>query len=101
MYFLIHAQILADAAPITAQAYQTMTEALSALYTGMAYDVAAEAILRSWAKVMTETGQVLKDESYVKVSEPENTTSDTSTDNSTADTSTDSNTVTESDSTAN
>lgn len=98
MYFLIHAQILADTAPITAQAYQTMVEALSALYTGMAYDVAAEAVLRSWAKVMTETGQVLKDESYVKVSEPENTTSDTYTDNSTADTSTDSSTATESDS---
>lgn len=102
MYFLIHAQILADTAPITAQAYQTMVEALSALYTGMAYDVAAEVVLRSWAKVTTETGQVLKDESYVKVSEePENTTSDTYTDNSTADASTDSSTATESDSTTN
>lgn len=79
MYFLIHTQILKDSSPITASSYNTMTEALSALYSGMAYDVAADAVLRSWAKVYTETGQTLKEEEYVKVieqtaTEPETTT---------------------------
>lgn len=69
MYFFIHTQILKDSAPIAAFAYDTMTAALSALYSGMAYDVAADAVLRSWAKVYTETGQTLKEEEYVKVIE--------------------------------
>lgn len=67
MYFLIHAQILADSTPITATAYDTLKAAFSALYTGMAYDVAADAVLRSWAKICTDSGQILKEESYVKV----------------------------------
>ena len=79
MYFLIHTQILKDSSPITASSYNTMTEALSALYSGMAYDVASDAVLRSWAKVYTEAGQTLKEEEYVKVieqtaTEPETTT---------------------------
>ena len=69
MYFLIHAQILADSTPITALAYSTMKAAFSALYTGMAYDVAADAVLRSWAKIYTDSGQVLKEENYVKVTD--------------------------------
>ena len=83
MYFLIHAQILADSTPITALAYSTMIAAFSALYSGMAYDVAADAVLRSWAKVCTESGQIMKEESYAKVSETTtttNTTTDTATD---------------------
>lgn len=80
MYFLIHAQILADHTPITATAYGTLKESYSALYTGMAYDVAADAVLRSWAKICTDSGQILKEEAYVKVT-------DTATDtNSTTDT---------------
>lgn len=67
MYFLIHAQILADSTPITATAYDSLKAAFSALYTGMAYDVAADAVLRSWAKICTDSGQILKEESYVKV----------------------------------
>lgn len=67
MYFLIHAQILADSTPVTATAYDTLKESYSALYTGMAYDVASDAVLRSWAKVCTDSGQFLKEESYVKV----------------------------------
>lgn len=67
MYFLIHAQILADSTPVTATAYDTLKESYSALYTGMAYDVAADAVLRSWARICTNSGQILKEESYVKV----------------------------------
>lgn len=86
MYFLIHAQILADSTPITATAYDSLKAVFSALYTGMAYDVAADAVLRSWAKVCTESGQIMKEESYAKVSETTtttNTTTDTTTDTTT------------------
>lgn len=86
MYFLIHAQILADSSPITATAYDSLKAVFSALYTGMAYDVAADAVLRSWAKVCTESGQIMKEESYAKVSETTtttNTTTDTTTDTTT------------------
>lgn len=69
MYFLIHTQILKDSSPIVASSYNTMTEALSALYSGMAYDVASDAVLRSWAKVCTDSGQTMKEEDYVKVIE--------------------------------
>lgn len=31
------------------------------------YDVASDAVLRSWAKICTDSGQILKEESYVKV----------------------------------
>lgn len=83
MYFFIHTQILKDSSPISAFSYDTMTAALSALYTGMAYDVASDAVLRSWAKVYTESGQTIKEEDYVKIidqpaTEPTNTaTTDT------------------------
>ena len=83
MYFLVHAQILADSTPITAVSYDTLKAAYSALYTGMAYDVAADAVLRSWAKICTESGQIMKEESYAKVAETTtttNTTTDTATD---------------------
>ena len=77
MYFLIHAQILADSTPITATAYDSLKAAFSALYTGMAYDVAADAVLRSWSKVCTESGQVIKEESYVKVTDTATDTNST------------------------
>lgn len=83
MYFFIHTQIQKDSSPIMSSSYNTMTEALSALYSGMAYDVASDAVLRSWAKVCTDSGQIMKEEEYVKVEFPVTTETDTTPDSKT------------------